>query len=111
VTGTVEQVIARLNKINPDYEKNVLAAANMTQLEMKAGELEDGETWHSCFEQWPVAWAKRIYDGIMYLDGHEGVPTMPAGPGNCARVSCSYDSAIYWCNDVCTASFLRFSQC
>ncbi|KAK4446609.1 hypothetical protein QBC34DRAFT_382959 [Podospora aff. communis PSN243] len=105
VTGTVEEMIAHLNTINPDYEKNVLAAANMTQLAMgagehkKTGELEDGESWHTCFQQWPEAWAKRIYEGIVYLDGIEGVPTMDAGPGNCQRVSCSYDSAIYWCND------------
>ncbi len=34
-----------------------------------------------------------------------GRPANDAGPGNCGRVSCSYDAAIWWCNDV------RYSNC
>jgi hypothetical protein len=41
-----------------------------------------------------------IRNGIRYLRGLNGNPTNGAGPGNCGRVSCSYDSAIWWCNDV-----------
>ncbi|KAK0618993.1 hypothetical protein B0T14DRAFT_565892 [Immersiella caudata] len=98
VTGTVEQVVAQLTKINPDYEKNVLAAANMTRL---GADAESG-LWHYLYHDcltWPVAWTRRVWEGIMYLDGHDGVPTMGPGPAACARVSCSWDSAIWWCND------------
>ncbi|KAL4932531.1 uncharacterized protein BDV17DRAFT_254644 [Aspergillus undulatus] len=30
------------------------------------------------------------------------------GPGACGRVSCSYDAAIWWCNDV---GFVRSLRC
>lgn len=39
-------------------------------------------------------------DGIAYLKSVTGTPVNGPGPGTCNRVSCSYNSAIYWCNDV-----------
>ncbi|PWY90681.1 hypothetical protein BO70DRAFT_358131 [Aspergillus heteromorphus CBS 117.55] len=41
-----------------------------------------------------------IRDGISYLKGLEGTCGVSAGPAACARISCSYDSGIYLCNDV-----------
>jgi hypothetical protein len=51
-------------------------------------------------QPWDVANQLTILSGISYLR-NVGVPcnTGP-GPGNCVRVSCSYDAAIYLCNDV-----------
>ncbi|KAL2822370.1 hypothetical protein BDW59DRAFT_173883 [Aspergillus cavernicola] len=40
-----------------------------------------------------------IWNGIEYLRGVGDRPGHGAGPGTCARVSCSYNAAIYWCND------------
>ncbi|KAH8764807.1 hypothetical protein F5883DRAFT_715448 [Diaporthe sp. PMI_573] len=40
-----------------------------------------------------------IKEGISYLRQVPGRPGMPPGPGSCGRVSCSDQSAIYWCND------------
>ncbi|KAL3442667.1 hypothetical protein BJX65DRAFT_286260 [Aspergillus insuetus] len=40
-----------------------------------------------------------IAEGIAYLRGVSGQPSAGPGPGACARVSCSYASAIWWCND------------
>jgi len=34
------------------------------------------------------------------------IPANGPGPGACGRVSCSWNSAIYWCNDVGFLSFL-----
>ncbi|KAE8135101.1 hypothetical protein BDV38DRAFT_294917 [Aspergillus pseudotamarii] len=42
---------------------------------------------------------RRIEEGIRYLHSVPGQPTNGPGPGNCGRVSCSYNSAIWWCND------------
>lgn len=42
----------------------------------------------------------RIQEGISHLRGVNGKPRNGPGPGNCGRVSCSYNSAIWWCNDV-----------
>ncbi|KAI1763251.1 hypothetical protein GGR53DRAFT_531702 [Hypoxylon sp. FL1150] len=41
----------------------------------------------------------RIQEGIDYLNGKTGRCYIPAGPQYCTRISCSYHSAIFWCND------------
>ncbi|KAI6088723.1 hypothetical protein F4821DRAFT_257562 [Hypoxylon rubiginosum] len=41
----------------------------------------------------------KVIDGIDYLRGKTGQCHMDAGPYVCSRISCSYDSAIFWCND------------
>jgi hypothetical protein len=50
--------------------------------------------------KWSSARSKPISNGIKYLRGLSGHPRAGPGPGNCARVSCSYQSGIWWCNDV-----------
>ncbi|KAI1772961.1 hypothetical protein F4818DRAFT_443846 [Hypoxylon cercidicola] len=40
-----------------------------------------------------------VDDGIEYLRGKTGRCHIDAGPQFCSRISCSYDSAIFWCND------------
>lgn len=42
----------------------------------------------------------RVEEGIAYLRTIPGYPTNGPGPGNCGQVSCSYNAAILWCNDV-----------
>jgi hypothetical protein len=37
---------------------------------------------------------------VRYLRRVQGRPRNGPRPGNCGRVSCSYKSAIWWCNDV-----------
>ncbi|CAP67483.1 uncharacterized protein PODANS_6_11385 [Podospora anserina S mat+] len=49
--------------------------------------------------------AAALYDRDYYLCGGRGKVTTAApkngpGPNNCGRVSCGYNAAIYWCNDV-----------
>ncbi|OTA52106.1 hypothetical protein K449DRAFT_427368 [Hypoxylon sp. EC38] len=48
-----------------------------------------------------IWWAQafRIQEGIDYLRGKTGTCSMVAGPRVCTRISCSYKSAIWWCND------------
>ncbi|XXH02105.1 hypothetical protein Hte_008471 [Hypoxylon texense] len=46
---------------------------------------------------WAVKY--RIQDGINYLKGKTGRCYIEAGPKVCSRISCSYHSAIFWCND------------
>lgn len=40
-----------------------------------------------------------IKEGIDYLQGIDGYCGLDDGPYKCARVSCSWDSAIWLCND------------
>ncbi|KAI2606781.1 hypothetical protein GGR54DRAFT_408896 [Hypoxylon sp. NC1633] len=48
-----------------------------------------------------VWWAQifRIKEGIEYLRGKTGQCYLGPGPRVCTRISCSYTSAIAWCND------------
>jgi hypothetical protein len=55
---------------------------------------------------WGYAGVETIYEGIDYLNGI-GAPGVDPGPRVCARVSCSYNAAIFWCNDVSSS---RLSQ-
>ncbi|KAI7779047.1 hypothetical protein LA080_001393 [Diaporthe eres] len=41
----------------------------------------------------------RIKYGVEYLRKVKGTPGQGPGPSSCGRVSCSYDAAIFWCND------------
>ena len=49
--------------------------------------------------QWGVASTDRIIDGIAYLRSVTTQPSWGPGPGNCGRVSCSWNSAIWACNE------------
>ncbi|KAK4178068.1 hypothetical protein QBC36DRAFT_235245 [Triangularia setosa] len=42
--------------------------------------------------------AVRISDGIYYLQNVPGYCMNGPGPNNCGQISCSYNSAIMWCN-------------
>ncbi|KAK0652582.1 hypothetical protein B0T16DRAFT_454937 [Cercophora newfieldiana] len=103
-TGTIQQVVAQLNKINPEFEQNVLAAvANWTRDSESAHKVVNEKNWeyesHYCFGPFPPAFSRRVYEGIAYLESVKGQPVIGPGPGQCSRVSCGYHAAIWWCND------------
>jgi len=115
LTGTVEQVLDQLKVSHPEFEAKVEAAvAAAPPLSTVATETSENpaaavvKRWeyegHFCFGRWQRTNRNRIWEGVMYLRRVGGRPWMNPGPGTCARVSCSYDSAIYWCND---ANFVR----
>ncbi|KAL4791933.1 hypothetical protein BDV19DRAFT_392569 [Aspergillus venezuelensis] len=117
--GTVEEVYSRLAESHPEWDESYFkpALARLTQpassssssssspaaLEKRTDFYNDG--WLVC-GQWPGADRPRIQEGINYLRLVPGRPGNGPGPGNCGRVSCSYNAAIWWCNDV---SFLDSS--
>ncbi|KAL2854258.1 hypothetical protein BJY01DRAFT_232004 [Aspergillus pseudoustus] len=74
LNGTVQEIYAELLKINPSYDGDFA-------------------------ETLAAAITRRIREGITYLRSVSGRPTNGPGPGNCGRVSCPYNSAIWWCND------------
>ncbi|KAH8779879.1 hypothetical protein F5883DRAFT_600191 [Diaporthe sp. PMI_573] len=67
-------------------------------LESRQGRIEARQRSIICFN-FPTANGNRIQDGIGYLRGVRGQPSNGPGPGNCGRVSCSNNAAIWWCND------------
>lgn len=108
LTGTIQEVHAQLLKINPDYDarfapilakraadRALLEMANATSGAQHRPNLID-YTRCGLFKQ--AASANYIRDGIEYLRRiPAGVPSMGMG---CGKVSCSWGSAIYWCNAV-----------
>ncbi|KAL2851099.1 hypothetical protein BJY01DRAFT_261128 [Aspergillus pseudoustus] len=100
--GTIEEVHAELLHINPDWDEHYVEPAleHLTQRTSDFTKRTDFYTdgWLVC-GQWPEADVPHIMSGIRYLNGVAGRPGNGPGPGNCGRVSCSYGSAIWWCND------------
>lgn len=103
-TGTIQELFGNLTVADPlaaaAINQSVSGTLNETNLiELLARDASSNPTTIICNE-FPSASAQRIRDGITYLKGVPGKPSNGPGPGTCGRVSCSYDSAIYWCNDV-----------
>lgn len=53
---------------------------------------------------WPPNYAAapdyyEVWQGVYYLQSITGDCRANPGPGSCGRVSCSWDNAIYYCND------------
>ncbi|KAG8424721.1 hypothetical protein J3458_001492 [Metarhizium acridum] len=82
--------------MNPEWKPRAVSGAakrsplfNWSQVICGTGALG----WHPCK-------VRRIEEGIEYLRGLAGVPRNGPGPETCGRVSCSYQAAIWWCNNV-----------
>ncbi|KAL4773045.1 hypothetical protein BDW60DRAFT_32823 [Aspergillus nidulans var. acristatus] len=109
LNGTVQEIYAELLKINPSYDGDfaeTLAAAQAAAETETQTETEASTGAASLHKRLPVtcnnydqAITRRIREGITYLRGVSGRPTHGPGPGNCGRVSCSYNSATWWCNE------------
>ncbi|KAK4228060.1 hypothetical protein QBC38DRAFT_525034 [Podospora fimiseda] len=101
LNGTVEQVHAQLLEINPNYDVEFAAveagAEDVTAVDSRELQKRD--------------WTERIIDGIAYLRslGSRSATNGP-GPNNCARVSCSWSSAIWYCNNNSFSKTMGFNH-
>jgi hypothetical protein len=104
LNGTVQEVRAHLLELNPNYDTEFAAAANKSEVPAVVPRGSDNPpnvVICNVFDK-PEgrAFVEYLMEGLRYLRSISGQPTLGPGPGTCSRVSCSYDSAIYWCNDV-----------
>ncbi|TLD21261.1 hypothetical protein PspLS_09116 [Pyricularia sp. CBS 133598] len=101
LNGTIQEVMAQAHEVNPDFEaapepevaeERSISSPSSARLSKRA---------HQVCNQFPYANTQRIREGIATLNSLPAGsrPTLPRGPGTCGRVSCSGNSAIYWCND------------
>ncbi|KAL2860917.1 uncharacterized protein BJX67DRAFT_375715 [Aspergillus lucknowensis] len=95
--GTIQEVRRELLKINPNWDNDFVSKQKRNNELEKRTDFSNSN--FNCFGRWGGAQMEVIEDGIEYLRGVDGRPNMGPGPGNCGRVSCSYNSGIYWCND------------
>jgi hypothetical protein len=102
MTGSIQQVVAQLDKLNPNWKKDF----NFNDTAVVPSKLAKRDNFNSffCGGRWKGCSLSAIKEGITYLNGVTGQPRSGPGPGLCGRVSCSYKAAIWWCNDV---SFYR----
>lgn len=104
--GTVENVYQELLKINPNYEKELAAHISQPENNKTLDKRTDFSTSkYICNGRWRGAPTPEIRKGISYLRNLRGRPHLGPGPGKCSRVSCSWNSAIMWCNDVSAALY------
>ncbi|KAL4956668.1 hypothetical protein BDW69DRAFT_181340 [Aspergillus filifer] len=108
LTGTIEKVHAQLREINPNYDedwKNVPESDDFSGFSpstvidvLKAAADQKVLSCSKASES--TANRKRIEEGIDYLRKRKGQVTVTTYPTyRCSRVSCSYNSAIFWCNE------------
>ncbi|KAL2205367.1 hypothetical protein CC79DRAFT_1399524 [Sarocladium strictum] len=99
LNGTIEKIHAQLLELNPNYDTDFpVLVDDEDSIEARA---PCNAGWHHtrCNTNRNKAKLQAINNGIKYLRSKAGRPSLPAGPGKCGRVSCSYNSGIWWCND------------
>ncbi|KAM0388309.1 hypothetical protein ACHAO7_010545 [Fusarium culmorum] len=105
LNGTIEEVHEELLQLNSDWDEEYAGNSTDSELtERDSGfelfartDFSDAE--YHCGGRWPKCRTTFVNQGISYLRRTKGKPTNGPGPGNCGRVSCSFNSAIWWCND------------
>lgn len=102
LNGTIQDVVSQALSINSAFALASSSEAGVPGI----------HSWFDCDHSWydtqvicnkfPTANQDRIKQGIEYLLRlpADDRPTNGPGPGKCGRVSCSYNAAIWWCNDV-----------
>jgi hypothetical protein len=122
LNGTIEQVHSQLLEINPSYQAEVFEKGCFTPIRedllpaptaATAATAAGASTaaapliWRIKCGGYHSANIRRIKDGINYLNNITGQPRNGPGPNNCGRVSCSYNSSIWWCNDASVPFFSK----
>lgn len=108
VTGTIEEAIAQMEAAYPGWNETFQAGIPTDPMPtgddtsfVSAGTADEQPESINCKVDYDGARTSKIWDGICYLRRlNTDPPKNGPGPGNCGRVSCSWKSAIYWCNDV-----------
>lgn len=100
-TGTVQEVHAQALKLNPHFKLQESSHDKKASAAVARDGIRDD---YKC-KVWPKARTNKIREGIEYLRRAGGQLHLGPGPGVCSRVSCSGNSAIWWCSDVCDVLF------
>ncbi|RAL15910.1 uncharacterized protein BO97DRAFT_421158 [Aspergillus homomorphus CBS 101889] len=102
--GTIEDVHQQIKRLNPGYNSSQFLESRSREADVEMHRVVqkrnknkllcniEGDHSDTAIHPW-------IIKGIQYLLALDGVCKVGAGPCTCARISCSYDSAIYLCND------------
>ncbi|KAK4227636.1 hypothetical protein QBC38DRAFT_363874 [Podospora fimiseda] len=104
--GTVQQVHAQLLSLNPnwdiDFNFNITTSSSISSIPDPIPSSLSKRDWTDCSApstHGPALDRNAIYWGIEYLRGLSGQAQRGPGPRSCGRVSCSWNSAIWYCNN------------
>ncbi|KAJ6439277.1 ADP-ribosyl-[dinitrogen reductase] glycohydrolase [Purpureocillium lavendulum] len=95
LNGTIQQARAELLKRNPNWDSDFPRNETKRLVDRTIGP----NSRFNCEPRWGYGGAGMIQELISELDRADGIPVLPHGPGTCAKVSCKWDTAIWWCND------------
>ncbi|OLN91623.1 hypothetical protein CCHL11_06601 [Colletotrichum chlorophyti] len=105
LNGTVEEIFGELSNSDPILTRGL--SAKFADEPREEPSFQGLKRSYSDFSGAPIVCntyypgnAFRLWQGIRYLYGITGRPYSSAGPSSCGRVSCSWRTAIWWCNDV-----------
>ncbi|KAH7029247.1 uncharacterized protein B0I36DRAFT_350157 [Microdochium trichocladiopsis] len=96
--GTIQEIVSQIQHIDPNYAIPSTASGSA----MVQTQTERRQTAHTICMAGAAGACPDItkaLDGIEYLKGVGGDCGLAAGPATCARVSCSWNCGITWCND------------
>ncbi|QPH04982.1 hypothetical protein C2857_002402 [Epichloe festucae Fl1] len=100
LNGTVQDVYRRLLEMNADYDAHLhLDALNIRRTELGARVDFSNARVYCDRKTFGSASVDGLSQGIDHLRGLGGRARSGGGPGACGRVSCSYGTGIWWCND------------
>lgn len=103
LNGTIQEMHKRLLEINPNYDtdfNHTAVAARGLDFGLEKRTDFNGCQLECSLAKWGEPKIKGYDEGLEYLYDHLGVPHMGPGPGACSRVSCSYGTGMWMCNDV-----------
>ncbi|KAI1121438.1 hypothetical protein F5Y10DRAFT_288466 [Nemania abortiva] len=91
----LQHIESQIRALKPDFSWSAATEPEPESQDPSA----DGDIL--CDLSWNPSFASvfHIRQGISYLHKIHGNCTNGPGPGNCSRVSCSYSSGIWFCND------------
>ncbi|KAK0748476.1 hypothetical protein B0T21DRAFT_420413 [Apiosordaria backusii] len=98
VTGTIEDAIAQMDAKYPGWNQTFTSSlpppdAASLEPSTESDGFKCGDPWYQCSQA-------AIVSGAQYLQGVKSdPPKMGTGPSNCGRVSCSWASSIWMCNN------------
>ncbi|KAI1351451.1 hypothetical protein F5Y01DRAFT_304742 [Xylaria sp. FL0043] len=92
---SLQHIEAQIQEISPAFSWS----GTPEQVASNGSVKSEGDT--ICDVKWDLPFASvfHIRQGISYLRKIHGNCTNGPGPGNCSRVSCSWSSGIWFCND------------
>ncbi|OBS29562.1 hypothetical protein FPOA_03500 [Fusarium poae] len=105
LAGTIEKVHEKLLQMNPNWNEEYNSTQNSagngkrdSNIHLFSRNVFSGAEY-KCGGTLPECHPTGIATGIDYLRSVKGKPKNGPGPGNCGRVSCTQNGAIWWCND------------